>query len=57
MRCDYCGEPIKVGEPYEKKLNFGDSGPGSEIILHKRPCYRVEARQPRTYQQSLTFQR
>jgi hypothetical protein len=49
VRCDYCGEPIKVGEPYDKRLNFGDSGPGSEIFLHKRPCYRVEARQPRPY--------
>jgi hypothetical protein len=48
--CDYCNQPIKAGEPYEKRLNFGDSGPGSEIILHKRFCARVKAQQPRTYQ-------
>lgn len=49
MRCDYCGEPIKANEPYDKRLNFGDSGPGSDIYLHRKPCERVEARQPRPY--------
>lgn len=48
--CDYCNRPIQAGEEYEKRPNFGDSGAGSEIILHKEPCKRPKAQQPLTYQ-------
>lgn len=38
--CDRCHQPILDGEEFEVRPVMSPSGPGNNVILHKRLCQR-----------------
>lgn len=40
MMCARCDEPILPGEAYEVRPIISPTGPGSDVVLHKKLCPR-----------------